>query len=139
VFTNFFSLLNKFSIVQCARQYHVCHLFVIFIINFHMPLEAPASAASVYKDASYSCLFESECNRMDSEVIHGFVNNFKIFIKVMTYLAALYTRNNSVPQVCALLILILLDHTHKTSNEDLPSAPKVLNMGRPLVKTERRK
>ncbi|KAJ1374095.1 hypothetical protein KIN20_036692 [Parelaphostrongylus tenuis] len=50
-------------------------------------LEAPASAAAVYKSASYSCLFESECNQMDTEVVHGFVNNIKIFIKTLEALS----------------------------------------------------
>ncbi|KHJ99915.1 hypothetical protein OESDEN_00100 [Oesophagostomum dentatum] len=45
-------------------------------------LEAPTSATSVYEEQSYSCLFENECNRVDSEVVLGFVNNVKIFIKV---------------------------------------------------------
>ncbi|RCN53551.1 hypothetical protein ANCCAN_00044 [Ancylostoma caninum] len=45
-------------------------------------LEAPTSAASVYEEQSYACLFENECNRVDSEVVLGFVNNVKIFIKV---------------------------------------------------------
>ncbi|KAK6061810.1 hypothetical protein COOONC_00523 [Cooperia oncophora] len=54
-------------------------------------LEAPTSAASVYEEPSYSCLFENECNVVDAEVVLGFVNNVKIFIKVCT----LYGSNSS--------------------------------------------
>lgn len=45
-------------------------------------LEAPTKTSTVYDDEKYACMFENECNKMDAEVVTGFVSNVKTFLKV---------------------------------------------------------
>ncbi|ETN69050.1 hypothetical protein NECAME_01160 [Necator americanus] len=87
-------------------------LAVLIVLKSHSvrQLEAPTSAASVYEEQSYACLFENECNRVDSEVVLGFVNNVKIFIKV--YAWKVYERWFALDDSCTrpnVLALMVLD------------------------------
>ncbi|KAF8382199.1 hypothetical protein PRIPAC_71341 [Pristionchus pacificus] len=73
-------------------------------------LEQPSSAGSVYEDSRYSCLFNEECARLDAEVIAGFSNNVKMFLKV--YAWKLYDRwfgNSDGCQTPHILVLISVD------------------------------
>lgn len=98
------------SAYERYKPYFFHHNRTTLAVLIVRQLEAPTSIASVYEESSYSCLFENECNPVDSEVVLGFVNNVKIFIKV--YAWKLYERWFALDDSCAqpnVLALMVLD------------------------------